>query len=212
MLDNKGFNIWAETYNNSVKISDEKNVYPFAGYEKLMNTILNNILDNKKSSILDIGIGTGILSTELHKNGYMITGIDFSEEMIKICKTKMPFARLIQYDFTNGLPKELENEKYDYIISTYAMHHLEDNKKIILIKKLTKILDDNGSIIIGDIGFQTKKHFDECKSLYNNEWDGEEYYFVYDEIKNKFTDEYTISYNQISICAGIIVIKKTNKI
>jgi putative AdoMet-dependent methyltransferase len=212
MLDNKGFDIWAETYNNSVKISDEKNVYPFAGYEKLMKTILNNILDDKKSSVLDIGIGTGILSTELYKNGYTITGIDFSEEMIKVCKTKMPLARLIQYDFTKGLPKELENEKFDYIISTYAMHHLEDNEKIILVKKLTKILDNNGSIIIGDIGFQTKEQFDECKLLYNNEWDDEEYYFVYDELKNKFTDEYTINYNKISICAGIIVIRKNKKI
>jgi putative AdoMet-dependent methyltransferase len=206
MLDNKGFDLWADNYDKSVGISDDKSDYPFAGYKKLMSRIYNTVMKDKKLNILDIGIGTGSLSAELYKNGHKITGIDFSEEMIKICKTKMPLARLIQYDFVKGLPESIKGEKFDYIISTYALHHLNDGEKIVLIKESLKILDNGGSIIIGDIGFQTKKEFDACKASYHDEWD-DEYYFVFEEMKDKLAEGYQIKYEQVSICAGIIVIK-----
>ena len=32
MLSNKGFDLWADDYDESVDISDEENSYPFAGY------------------------------------------------------------------------------------------------------------------------------------------------------------------------------------
>ena len=34
MLDNKGFDLWANGYDESVSVSDEDNTYPFAGYIK----------------------------------------------------------------------------------------------------------------------------------------------------------------------------------
>lgn len=50
-------------------------------------------------------------------------------------KEKMPFASLIKYDFSKGLPVEIKNNSFDYIISTYALHHLDDEEKRELIKK-----------------------------------------------------------------------------
>ena len=41
MLDNKGFDLWADGYDKAVGISDEENTYPFAGYKpksRLMRT------------------------------------------------------------------------------------------------------------------------------------------------------------------------------
>ncbi|MDR2941200.1 MAG: class I SAM-dependent methyltransferase [Treponema sp.] len=208
MLSNKDFDLWSDNYDQSVELSDEENIYPFAGYKKLINTIFNTIIENNWIDILDVGIGTGILSSGLYNNGCKITGIDFSGEMLKICKAKMPLARLFQYDFTEGLPEDINKEKFDCIVSTYAMHHLSDDAKIEFIEKLIKILNNKGSIIIGDIGFETREEFIRCKTLVNDIWDDDECYYIYDEIKNKFTEEYKITYNQISICAGIIKINK----
>ena len=39
MLDNKGFDMWAEGYDKSVNLSEENNEYPFAGYKKVLNYI-----------------------------------------------------------------------------------------------------------------------------------------------------------------------------
>ena len=33
MLNNKAFDLWADGYDKTVGISDEKNTYPFAGYK-----------------------------------------------------------------------------------------------------------------------------------------------------------------------------------
>jgi hypothetical protein len=35
MLDNKGFDIWADGYDEDVDVSDDNNEYPFAGYKKV---------------------------------------------------------------------------------------------------------------------------------------------------------------------------------
>lgn len=49
MLDNKGFDLWADNYDKSVGISDNDNTYPFAGYKKIFIGLLN------EKSIIYIG-------------------------------------------------------------------------------------------------------------------------------------------------------------
>jgi len=207
MLDDKGFDLWADGYDKSVQLSEEDNEYPFAGYKDVLNTIYNIIHRKEKAKVLDIGFGTGVLTKKLYDDGYEIYGIDFSERMLEISKEKMPLAKLVQYDFSRGLPKELENIQFDYIISTYAMHHLEDEDKIKLINKLEEYLSRDGRIIIGDIAFETRELLEQCKVKYENYWDDEEIYFVFDELKEFFPEE-DISFTTISHCAGIIQLRK----
>ena len=206
MLDNRGFDLWANGYDKSVELCEEDNEYPFAGYKDVLGTIYNIIHKKEKIRILDIGFGTGILTKKLYDDGYEIYGIDFSERMIEIAKEKMPLAKLIQYDFSKGLPKGMGNIEFDYIISTYAMHHLEDKDKIKFINKLNERLSRDGEIIIGDIAFETRELLEQCK-INTGEWDDEEVYFVFDELK-EFFPKGNIIFTPISHCAGIIQIKK----
>lgn len=207
MLDDKGFDLWADGYEKSVQLSEEDNEYPFAGYKDVLGTIYNIVHRKEKAKILDIGFGTGVLTKKLYDDGYEIYGIDFSQRMIAIAKEKMPLAKLFQYDFFKGLPKELENIQFDYIINTYAMHHLEDEDKIKLINKLEEYISRDGRIIIGDVAFQTRELLEQCKAKYENYWDDEEIYFVFDELKEFFLEE-DISFTTISYCAGIIQLRK----
>ena len=144
---------------------------------------------------------------DLWADGYEIYGIDFSERMLEIAKEKMPLAKLVQYDFSRGFPEELENIQFDYIISTYAMHHLEDKDKIKFINKLKNQLSNDGEIIIGDIAFETRELLEQCKAKYENYWDDEEIYFAFDELKELFPKE-DISFTTISHCSGIIQLRK----
>lgn len=86
MLDNKGFDLWANDYDKEVGIIDDNNSYPFAGYKKILNEIYNCVLKNSCKNTLDIGFGTGILTTKLYENGCQIYGQDFSEKMISLAK------------------------------------------------------------------------------------------------------------------------------
>lgn len=210
MLDSKGFDLWANGYDKSVNLSEENNEYPFAGYKDVLNYIYNQVRENSCSNVLDIGFGTGILTTQLYNEGYKITGIDFSSSMIDIAKNKMPGATLINWDFTSGLPAEITSNKYDYMISTYAIHHLSDEEKIEFIKSLSKLLNINGKILIGDISFETCKELDECREMNKEIWDNEEFYFVADVIMENLNELYYCNYEKISYCSGVLTVANRN--
>lgn len=123
--------------------------------------------------------------------------------MIEISKAKMPNAQLVKFDFTKGLPIQFMNKKFDFIVSTYALHHMQDNEKVDFLNSLRNNLTEDGLILIGDISFTKSKDRMKCQKDFASMWDENEYYFVYDEILHGF--EYKkIEYQQISACAGIL--------
>ena len=208
MLSKQGFDLWANEYDQTVRVSEENNLYPFAGYKEIFNTIFNEVMQTEKSKILDIGFGTGILTHKLYENGHQIDGIDFSNEMIAIAQAKMPQANLMAWDISNGLPNEILTGKYDAIVSTYTLHHLTDEAKITFIQNLLPLLNDDGKIFIGDIAFQTRKDLEKCRKESAGYWDGDEFYFVSEEIHSALEDVCTCEFHPISHCGGVFIITK----
>ena len=203
MLDERGFNLWADNYDKTVGISDEDNTYPFAGYKKILNEIYNDVLKNSCETVLDIGFGTATLTAKLYEKGCQIYGQDFSDKMIELAKNKMPNSKLFKGDFSKGLAKELKEQKYDAIVATYSLHHLEDEEKIAFIKELLSLLKENAVIYIGDVAFETRMELEECKKKCGEHWDNDEIYFVYEEIKKEFPNS---EFTKYSDCAGMIKI------
>ncbi|MDE7016539.1 MAG: class I SAM-dependent methyltransferase [Lachnospiraceae bacterium] len=205
MLNSKGFDLWADGYDKSVGMSDEDGAYPFAGYKQILNVIYNRVLTSKSNTVLDIGFGTGTLTTKLYEQGCHIWGQDFSGRMIEMAKEKMPKAELFQGDFSKGLVAELERNRYDTIIATYSLHHLSDEQKIHFIKGILPLLQEGGCLYIGDIMFETRVELERNKTLIGEEWDDDECYFVVDEL-TKFIPQ--VKYEKYSFCAGLLSIKR----
>lgn len=205
ILSSKGFDLWANGYDKSVGLSDEDGTYPFSGYRDILNTVFNRVLASSGKKILDIGFGTGTLSSKLYENGCFVFGQDFSEKMIEIAKEKMPNAKLYQGDFSKGLAKELTEEKYDAIIATYSLHHLTDEQKVDFINGLLPLLNEGGCIYIGDVAFFTRRELENCRKIAGDEWDDEEIYFVFDEIKEHFPK---MQFEPMSSCAGLLSLQK----
>lgn len=205
MLNNKGFDLWADDYDKTVGLSDEDGTYPFAGYKTILNAIYNRVLSASAKTVLDIGFGTGTLTSKLYEQGCDIYGQDFSERMIELAQVKMPNAKLFQGDFSNGLVTPLTQQKYDTIIATYSLHHLTDLQKVSFINSLLMLLNEGGCIYIGDVAFKTRTALQKCMDEAGNEWDGDEIYFVLDELKPHFP---TIQFEQMSDCAGLISISR----
>lgn len=205
MLDNKGFDLWAKDYDKSVEKSS--NQYPFDGYYNILNHVYNSVADKKSKKILDVGFGTGLLSSKLYEDGAKIYGIDFSKAMIDIAKEKMPNGIFIQRDFNLGIPPELTSEKFDYIISSYAIHHLDNEKKVEFICELKGLLNEDGKIIIADVAFKSEKDLLQCKRDNLEKWDEDEIYMTEDKILlSLYKNNINAKYTQISSCAGILEI------
>ncbi len=201
MLDNKGFDLWADGYDRTVGVSDEENTYPFAGYKDVLGTMYRTIMEKPNAVVLDIGFGTGTLTTKLYENGCTIYGQDFSARMIELASEKMPGAHLYQGDFTHGLVKLLMKRRYDFIVATYSLHHLTDEQKISFLRDLRGLLNPGGQILIGDVAFETRTQLEKCQNDAYDEWDDEEIYFVVDELKRELPQ---LTFTKISYCAGVL--------
>lgn len=204
MLNNKGFDLWADGYDKSTALSDEDGTYPFAGYKDVLNSIYNGVMAGGGKTVLDIGFGTGVLTSKLYEAGFCIFGQDFSEKMISAAQAKMPNAELYCGDFSCGLAHELTKNRYDAVIATYSLHHLTDEQKSKFIRSLIPLLNDGGMIYIGDVAFETLAYMESCKEKAGDEWDEDEIYFVFDEFKQTFPEA---EFEQISHCAGVITVK-----
>ncbi|MEG0852601.1 MAG: class I SAM-dependent methyltransferase [Angelakisella sp.] len=205
MLDNKGFDLWADGYDKSVNLSEEANEYPFAGYKTVLGKVYSMAHSGEGKVILDIGFGSGVLTQRLYEDGYNIYGVDFSAKMIEIAKAKMPNANLIHHDFSAGLPEEIIDKKFDFIISTYAIHHLGNPEKVIFIKQLLEHLNPNGQIVIGDVAFETQAELESCRDASGSNWDSDEIYIVADDLQKYFPN---VKFDKISHCAGIVRFSK----
>ena len=203
MLNGKEFDLWADGYDKAVGISDEESTYPFAGYKKVLGFIFKTIMETANAVVLDIGFGTGTLTTKLYEHGCSIYGQDFSTRMIALASAKMPYAHLYQGDFSKGLVEPLRDRRYDYIVATYSLHHLTDTQKRVFLSELRDHLKENGKIIIGDVAFETRKNLERCRLAAGDAWDDDEIYFVAEELRKDLPG---LSFTQISDCAGVLML------
>lgn len=203
MLNSKDFDLWADGYDRSVNIAEDADEYPFAGYKQVLGFIYNAVRSGGCRSVLDIGFGTGTLTQKLYNDGCEVFGIDFSAGMIEIAKAKMPSAVLMQHDFVTGLPDCFAAQRFDCIISTYAIHHLTNAGKVTFIKELLEHLSPRGKILLGDVAFETRSELESCKKSSGDRWDDDEIYMVLDELKEAFPNALL---HKLSHCAGVVEI------
>lgn len=201
MLTREGFEDWADEYDDAVDESQDSGTYPFCGYSDVHNGVFDLVKNCK--AVLDLGVGTARLTSRLYGRGIKIFGVDFSENMLKTARAKMPDARLVCADLTEGLPKELDGEKYDAAVSLYAIHHLTDPQKAELIGQVFK----SGAckrFIIGDVAFMTEEDRLACKAAAGDEFDDDEYYCIFESLKKLLP--YDVTFTRVSFCAGIITV------
>lgn len=100
------------------------------------------------------------------------------------------------------------NEKFDYIVSSYAIHHITDVEKIDLIMKLKNKIKKEGKIVISDVAFENRKQLKKCKLDAGELWDDDEYYIIFEDFKEDLDRlNVEVKYTQISSCAGVLEIE-----
>ena len=201
MLNNTGFDQWADEYDRSVARSDAAGSYPFAGYQEILDAIVDRVTARGGGAVLDIGFGTGTLTARLYAQGCRIYGQDFSERMVQLAQEKMPNAELYPGDFRQGLAEPLRARRYDFIIATYSLHHLTDSEKVPILNGLLELLQENGEILIGDVAFRTRAELEACRKQAGASWDEDEIYFVADELAPALPQ---LKFTPFSACAGIL--------
>ena len=204
MLDGKGFDSWAYEYDEDVRKTDGRGDYPFAGYGEVLARIEEKVLANGPCDVIDAGFGTAVLTKRLYDAGCRIWGQDYSRTMIAIAQEKMPKAVLCFGDLSLSLQPPLLAQRCDFAVVTYAMHHFTLQEKCILLRRLQLCLKPGGTILVGDIAFRDEADQAACRERFADEWDADESYLIYDELKEYFP---ALTYEKISHCCGLFTLQ-----
>lgn len=107
--------------------------------------IKSAISDLKGKTILDLGCGSGQFAKYCIEAGAsQVTGIDISTNMIEQANKENKHEK-IDYICIPIEDLVLDNQKFDLIISSLAVHYIEDYSA--LIKKISGFLNENGEFI-----------------------------------------------------------------
>ena len=117
--------------------------------KSIAELIIENIDLEKNMRLMDFGAGTGLLSYFIAPHVDTIVAVDNSPSMLEKFREKSAeFAcktEVLEVDLST---KDIE-QKFDGIISSMTIHHLEDTKK--LFQKFYDMLEMDGFIAIADL-------------------------------------------------------------
>jgi len=99
----------------------------------------------RKGTVLDAGCGTGRYCVLLAKRGCKVTGVDFSEEMLKQAKRRSKGLD-IAYRIADVRRLPYPKSSFDHTICTLVLNHLWDWKKAA--RELVRVTRPGGSIVI----------------------------------------------------------------
>lgn len=117
--------------------------------QTIATSILNHIDFKADMDILDFGSGTGLLLEQIAPFVHSITAVDISKSMNEqLDKKRADLAcelEIIEMDLT----KSDLNRKFDGVISSMTLHHIEDTKA--MFNKLFSMLKPGGFIALADL-------------------------------------------------------------
>ncbi len=117
-------------------------------------------------SILDVGIGTGLSSALFHDAGLRVSGLDFSTEMLEICRAKAIAQDLKEHDLAVA-PYPLADGSVDHAVCTGVTHLFEDLG--VIFAETARIMKSGGifAFVVAhpEPGGENKQAIGCCKEL-----------------------------------------------
>ncbi|ASS74167.1 transcriptional regulator [Tumebacillus algifaecis] len=149
--DRWGFDRQAAQYDEAVLREPEFN--PHQNYNEALDLTCQLVSPRQGERGLDIGTGTGNLAGRFLAQGIEIAGIDQSREMLRQCQAKYP---QMETKLGNFLAIPYLDDQFDFVVTSYALHHLTDEQKLLAFEEMRRVLKPHGRICITDLMFENK--------------------------------------------------------
>lgn len=137
--------------------------------DTIAQSILKEFSFSKDMHIMDFGSGTGLLLSQIAPYVGAITAVDISPSMTSVLRSKKHLIdcklKLLEIDLT----KQVLNTKFDAIISSMTIHHIEHVQKIF--NTFYTLLKPNGTIAIADLDKEDGTFHTEDTGVFHNGFD-----------------------------------------
>jgi len=125
----------AETY--------AENMSPFTAFSGQIPLLIEVGDISAQDTILELGCGPGDVSKQLAKFADRVVGIDFSEKMINIAKSR--FAD-IEFQTADAEQQPFSDNSFDVVVSNYTAHHFAQPQRVF--EEARRVLKPNGRLVV----------------------------------------------------------------
>jgi len=199
------FDRWAARYDRSVSDTAQGELFPFAGYDRVLDGICRAMEPKPGMAVLDLGTGTGNLARRILDLGCRVWGTDLSARMLEEARSKVPEAVLVEADLRSTWPKSIDGP-FDRIVSAYVLHEFDLPTKVSILLEASRHLSPRGRIVVGDVAFSTRAELEDARDRWHDLWDHAEHYWAGDEaLAAASRAGLRGGWTAISTCAGVLV-------
>ncbi len=142
--DRWDFNRLASTHDERVAANEGD----YANYEEALEGVVRLVRPQRNERGLDIGTGTGNLAGKFLAAGCLMSAVDQSREMLRLCREKLP---KIETRLGNFLALPYLREQFDFVVTSFAFHHLTGNQQQLALEEMDRVLKPGGRIAITDL-------------------------------------------------------------
>jgi 2-polyprenyl-3-methyl-5-hydroxy-6-metoxy-1,4-benzoquinol methylase len=141
-------------------------------------------------NLMILGIGYGRNSRPFIEKGYEVSGIEISEEAIKILNNSDLKGKIKKIHIGSILDIEFKNEKYDAVFSFNVLHLFQEKDRIVILNKCKSILNNSG-LLFFTVMSELDSDYGKGTEIEYNTFDKKGrpvHYFTERDIKNHFQD------------------------
>lgn len=113
-----------------------------------------------KSTVLDIGAGTGQFALAVAPVGIRIIAVDVSPVMLARLRSEMDALGITEIECVQAgvLTYQHQGDAVDFAYSRYALHHLPDFWKAVALRRIADLLRPGGILRLWDIVYGFDPH------------------------------------------------------
>jgi cyclopropane fatty-acyl-phospholipid synthase-like methyltransferase len=130
----EGFNARSSVYQHA----------PWLHYPSLLEEPLNLLELAGEESVLEIGIGTGVVSEKLKNADGTIVGMDLSEKMLEQAAQRVPRHLLLKFD-AEKLTEIFLHSSFDAVLSRNLLTHVDIQR---VLSGAYNVLKPNGKLLL----------------------------------------------------------------
>lgn len=137
--------ILKQSYNNYAHVREKNELQEWK--IKPRESFLQLLLNEGKSTLLDVGAGTGRDSKFFKNNNINVIAVDLSDEMVKLCREKG--IESYELDFYNL--HEI-GKKFDAVWAMNSLLHVEKANLNLVLQEIKSVLNPLGLFFMGVYG------------------------------------------------------------
>ncbi len=101
---------------------------------------VHRLLGESSGSLLDLGCGTGIYTQAMFEWGWTVTGVDVSEDMLRLAR-----ARGLDVVRADGAALPFDDESFDAVVSMWT--HTDVDDFAVMVREVQRVLRREGPFV-----------------------------------------------------------------